>query len=115
MKRTLVVESIQSSDRNIVLLFEDNQLTGLNFWQGSEDMALLPYFIESDYQLYNYLYKNFMYSDWWDNYEEFNFLHNSPDYWDVLNWIDSKIWDYLNIYMQIDELELQIKNLKKLL
>jgi hypothetical protein len=111
--RTLAVETIYASDRNIVLHFKDNQLVGINFWQGSDDMDLLSDFLEPNHNLYNFLYQRFIQTDWWVNYEEFRFLHNSPDYWDILEWIDTSIWCYVNIQFRIEELESEIKKLKE--
>jgi hypothetical protein len=109
--RTFVVERIDASDRNIAMHFVNNQLVGVNFWQGADD--LLPNFIDRNPRLYNYLYQRFIHTDWWFSYEEFQFLHNSPDYWDILKWIDDRIWDYVNIAMRIEELESEIKKLKE--
>jgi hypothetical protein len=111
--RTLVVETIGASDRNIVMHFDNNQLVGINFWQGEMTTKLLIDYLDlKDGNLYNYLYQRFIHTDWWFSYEEFQFLHNSPDYWNILEWINDRIWDYVNIAMRIEELESEIKKLK---
>ena len=110
---TIVVERINASDRNIVMHFVNNQLVGINFWQGEMDTETLISYLDLNTKLYNYLFERFKKTDWWDNYEEFNFLHNSPDYWDILSWIDDRIWDYVNIAIRIEELEYELKKLKE--
>lgn len=110
---TIVVEKINASDRNIVMHFVDNQLVGINFWQGVMTTELLIDYLDLNRKLYDYLLERFKKTHWWDNYEEFQFLHNSPDYWDILEWIDDRIWEYVNIAMRIQELELEIKSLKE--
>ena len=110
---TLVVERINVSDRNIVLHFVNNQLVGINFWQGEMDTETLISYLDLNTKLYDYLFERFKKTNWWDNYEEFHFLHNSPDYWDILKWIDDRIWDYVNIAVRIEELEYELKKLKE--
>ena len=110
---TLVVERINVSDRNIVLHFVNNRLLGINFWQGEMDTETLISYLDLNANLYNYLYQRFINTLWWNNYEEFQFLYNSPDYWDILNWIDDRIWDYVNIAVRIEELEYELKKLKE--
>jgi len=119
MSRALVVEVIQSSDRNIVMHFKESRLTGINFWQGANvddscrmDFDLLTTYIKPNHPLYKYLYHKFINTQWWDNYEEFNYLHNSPDYYDILEWIDKTIWEYLKVIDRIAELEIELKQLK---
>jgi hypothetical protein len=63
--------------------------------------------------LYDFLHKRFISTDWWVNYEEFRFLHNSPDYWDILEWIDENISNYVSIQFRIGELETIIRHLKE--
>ena len=110
---TLVVERINVSDRNIVLHFVNNRLLGINFWQGEMDTETLISYLDLNANLYNYLYQRFINTLWWNNYEEFQFLYNSPDYWDILKWIDDRIWDYVNIAVRIEELEYELKKLKE--
>ncbi len=110
---TIVVETINASDRNIVMHFVNNQLVGINCWQGDFDGEVLIDHLDLNHNLYNYLLEKFKKTDWWDNYEQFQFLHNSPDYYDILEWIDDAIWDYVNIAMHIQELEIEIKKLKE--
>jgi hypothetical protein len=111
---SLVVERIGASDRNIILHFKETQLVGINFFQGDLVTETLIDHLDMRYDLYNFLYNAFINTDWWDKYEEFRFLHNSPDYWDILEWIDDAIWDYMyNIAIRIEELEIELKSLKK--
>jgi hypothetical protein len=111
---SLVVERIGASDRNIILHFKETQLVGINFFQGDLVTETLIDHLDMRYDLYNFLYNAFINTDWWTNYEEFRFLHNSPDYWDILEWIDDAIWDYMyNIAIRIEELEIELKSLKK--
>jgi hypothetical protein len=114
MNHTLIVESIQSSDRNIVLFFEGRNLVGLNFWQGANDMTLFEYYKTSDTVLFKFVKRHFEQFHFVDTQGMCN-IHGSEDYFEMIDLIDAIIWNYLNIYMQIDELEIQIKNLKKLL
>lgn len=111
--RTLVVETIYQSDRNIVLHFDDNRLVGINYWQGDFNTEIFIDFLDLNHKLYNYVRVKFSQTNWWDNYEEFQFLHNSPDYWDILHWIDDRIWEYVSIVIRIEELESEIKKLKE--
>jgi hypothetical protein len=112
MSKALVVETIKSSDRNIVMHFKHNKLTAINFWQGDFDLDLLRTYAEPNLGLHKYLYHKFINTEWWDNYEEFNYLHNSPDYYDILEWIDKTIWEHLKVIDRIAELEIELKQLK---
>lgn len=115
IRKALVVETIQSSDRNIVMHFRENQLTAINFWQGDLDLDLLRTYTEPNLSLYKYLYHKFINTEWWDNYEEFNYLHNSPDYYDILEWIDDTIWEFLQLEDRIAELEIELNKLKAII
>ena len=112
--RTLVVETIYSSDRNIVLHFTNNQLVGINFWHGYNELDLLPDFIKPNKSLLNYLLRSFKKTDWWDDYEEFQCLYNSPNYSDILEWIDTQLWEFLEVEDQIARLQMEINELNKL-
>jgi hypothetical protein len=114
MQNTLIVETIQSSDRNIVLLFEGAKLVGLNFWQGCGDMTLIDHFKTSDTVLFQFVKRQFQTLHFVD-IDEMYYVYGSDDYLEILEVIDGFIWDHRYIYTQIEELELQIKNLKKLL
>lgn len=109
---SLVVERIGASDRNIVMHFKETQLVGINYWQGDFDTELLIDFLDLDHNLYNFLYQKFIECELWEKYEEFRFVHNSPDYWDILEWIDNCIWDYVGIIVTIEDLEYKIEQLQ---
>ena len=109
---SLVVERVSASDRNIVLHFKETQLVGINFFQGDLDTETLIDYLDMRHDLYNFLYNRFISTDWWVNYTEFRFLHSSIDYWDILEWIDENISYYFNIQLRIEQLELEIKQLK---
>jgi len=106
---SIVVERINASDRNIVMHFVDRQLKGINFWQGELDTESLVSYIDLNQRLYNFLHKKFMESEWWDNYEEFCYLHNSPDYWEILEWIDQTISRYLQLAIRMNQIEYKIQ------
>jgi len=115
MSKALVVETIKSSDRNIVMHFKHNKLTAINFWQGDLDLDLLKTYAEPNLGLHKYLYHKFINTEWWDNYEEFNYLHNSPDYYNILIWIDDTIWEFLQLEDRIAELEIELNKLKAII
>ena len=110
---SIVAERIGASDRNIVLHFRNTQLIGINFFQGDLDTETLIDYLDMRPNLYDFLHKRFISTDWWVNYEEFRFLHNSPDYWDILEWIDENISNYVSIQFRIGELETIIRHLKE--
>jgi hypothetical protein len=114
MENTLIVQTIQGSDRNIVLLFEEAKLVGLNFWQGCGDMTLIDHFKTSDTVLFQFVKRQFQTLHFID-IDEMYYVYGSDNYLEILEVVDGFIWDYVYIYNQIDELELQIKNLKSLL
>jgi hypothetical protein len=114
MTHTLIVESIQETDRNIVLLFENRALVGLNFWQGYNDMYLLDEFKTSDIVLFEFMKRHFKKVFWLD-VEGFCNVHLSDDYKEILYLIDNAICEYLNIKNKITELETQLKKLKELI
>jgi len=115
MNKSLVVERIKHSDRNIVMHFRENQLTAINYWQGDMDLDELRTYTEPNHSLYKYLYFKFITTEWWDNYEEFNYLHNSPDYYDILGWIDKTIWTFIELEDRIASLEIELNNLKQMI
>ena len=107
--KSLVIETIQSSDRNIVLHFTDSRLVGINYWQGTEDV-ILQHYKENDSSLYSFILKIFKESKWQEQYEDMNYIHNSPDYWEIVTFLDDCIWDYVNIKSDLKEMGAEIKN-----
>jgi len=115
MNKTLVVETIQNSDRNIVMHFKQNQLTAINYWQGDMNLDALRTYTEPNLSLYKYLYRKFINTQWWDDHEEFRYLHKSHDYHDILNWIDNTIWEFLELEDRIAGLEIELNKLKAII
>ena len=114
MKNTIIIESIQQTDRNLVLFFSGPKMVGVNFWQGCNDMSLLEFYKESDKKLFNYIKREFEKLHFID-VDGFSNVYGSADYWEILDLIDVLISNYIVIKTRIEDLQNEINQLKKLI
>lgn len=86
-KTTLWVEHLPS-DRNIILIVQNGMLIGINYWQGIGDNLFTEY-NRTDERLTKFIMPSFF------GLFDTEWVLPSPNYDEMIEFIDEKIWDYL--------------------
>jgi len=121
IERLIRIEAVEPSDRNIVMIFENDKLVGLNYWQGLNDLTVMNNYTQSDKDLYEFVERKFKSCNHKDlfpyihEHRDMKGIYSSSDYFDILNWIDINIWTYQDTKNKINELESHLKILNNIL
>lgn len=113
MKKTIIIEKIQDSDRVIILHFTDGAVKGINYFQGIDAAdQLIPHFLTADAELSNYVANVWSTTEFADHYEEMQWILPSPDYTKIIECIDDLIWDYVDLHHEIEEMKRRLLSLQ---
>lgn len=113
MKTTsIIIEKVTASDRCIIMFIKNGQIQGLNFYQGLDENFPTDFYC-IDPQVTEFVQKEWQKSVWADHYEDMNFVHPSPDYWEILDCIDNILCKYVQKSFRKDEIVFEIEGLMK--
>lgn len=113
MKKTIIIEQMQDSDRVLILHIVNSGIKGINYFQGIDSAEeSITQFLTPDVELTNYVLSRWKYSNMTDEYEDLEGVFPSPDYEEIIDSIDELIWDYVSFERQICDMKAELLSLQ---